>query len=420
MAEKMKQTSHYKHILIVILGCTLLLHIAAFSKSFCDWYTDNLYPYWAEWLGRLTAKLPFVLGEFLILLAAVLVLLALVFLILLPFLRKKQGYRKFTAGYFKTLLMILCGSLLYYSLVWAVPFRGSVLGNGKSDQRTKFSYQEITALMRYVSEQADAAAAEIEIRADGSVDFPTAEMYRPRIEAALQALSEEYPRLNGYYPPVKDALCSEILLRMDIAGVTFPYTMETLHEKYYAQNPLAQPLTDAHELCHHMGYYKESAANFLSELALAGSEDPFLRLSAYKEMHFYLNEDYLSAREEYVKAVCAERGISYPNLDFDTLRSLPKDERKALLNELRRLDAEYGGEYPAPGDRCYEIDDAARGIEQEEYDAAEHPIDEMPAVDNAIGSVGNVGWTAQGAVLQEDTYDGVVLLLLQYFDGKLY
>ena len=44
----------------------------------------------------------------------------------------------------------------------------------------------------------------------------------------------------------------------------------------------------------------------------------------------------------------------------------------------------------------------------------------MPAVDQAIGKAGDAGWTVQDAVLQEHTYEGAVLLLLQYFDGKLY
>ena len=78
----MKKKSRYRTVIIGILICTAVLHIAACFKQFCDWYTDHLYPYWAEWLGRLTAKLPFVLGEWLIILAAVLVLAALIFRIL--------------------------------------------------------------------------------------------------------------------------------------------------------------------------------------------------------------------------------------------------------------------------------------------------------------------------------------------------
>ncbi|MBR5361861.1 MAG: DUF3810 family protein [Oscillospiraceae bacterium] len=415
----MKKKSHYRTCILIILICTAVLHIAACFKQFCDWYTDNLYPYWAEWLGRLNAKLPFVLGEWLIILAAVLVLLAVIFLILLPFLRGKERYRRFTAGYCKTLLMIFCGSVLYYSLVWAVPFRGTALGKPEKGLRTEFSYQEIDALMRYVADGANSAAEEIEIHADGTVDFPTPEESRRKTEAALHDLSAEYPRLNGYYPPVKDAFSSDILRRMDIGGVTFPYTMEVLHEKYYAQNPIARLITDAHELTHHMGFYKESAATFLSALALSQSDDPFLRFAAFKEMYFYVEADYMEARVEYMDAL-RQAHPEIPALEWDKLKEMQPDERKALMQKVSEAEEQYAGVYPYLSERAWDIWTAAAGNEQEAYEAETHPIDAMPAVDQAIGKAGDAGWTAQYAVLQEHTYEGSVLLLLQYFDGKLY
>ena len=415
----MKKKSHYRTCILIILICTAVLHIAACFKQFCDWYTDHLYPYWAEWLGRLTAKLPFVLGEWLIILAAVLVLAALIFLILLPFLRGKERYRRFTAGYCKTLLMILCGSVLYYSLVWAVPFRGTVLGKPEKGLRTEFSYQEIDALMRYVTDGANSAAEEIEIHADGTVDFPTPEESRLKIEAALQSLSAEYPRLNGYYPPVKDAFSSDILRRMDIGGVTFPYTMEVLHEKYYAKNPVERLVVDAHELTHHMGFYKESAATFLADLALSRSDDPFLRLAGFKEMQLYVDTDYLGVRNEYMDAVSQEHP-EIPRLDGVKLKEMQPDERQALLKKIQDAEAQYAGEYPYLSQRVWDICRIAVGNELDAYEAESHPIDEMPAVSEAIGKAGDAGWTAQYAVLQEHTYEGSVLLLLQYFDGKLY
>ena len=44
----------------------------------------------------------------------------------------------------------------------------------------------------------------------------------------------------------------------------------------------------------------------------------------------------------------------------------------------------------------------------------------MPAVQEAIQTTADTGWETQERILQENTYDGVTLLLLQYFDGKLY
>lgn len=73
-----------------------------------------------------------------------------------------------------------------------------------------------------------------------------------------------------------------------------------------------------------------------------------------------------------------------------------------------------------PGERAWAIQYAADDAETAAYESDAHPIDDMPKVKEAIGKAGDIGWTAQSAVLQEDTYDGIVLLLLQYFDGKLY
>ena len=37
-----------------------------------------------------------------------------------------------------------------------------------------------------------------------------------------------------------------------------------------------------------------------------------------------------------------------------------------------------------------------------------------------IEETADVGWETQSEILQENTYDGVTLLLLQHFDGVLY
>ena len=68
----------------------------------------------------------------------------------------------------------------------------------------------------------------------------------------------------------------------------------------------------------------------------------------------------------------------------------------------------------------HQINDAGYVIAEEIYEEDSHPIDEMPAVNEVIEETADVGWETQGEILQENTYDGVTLLLLQYFDGVLY
>jgi hypothetical protein len=55
-------------------------------------------------------------------------------------------------------------------------------------------------------------------------------------------------------------------------------------------------------------------------------------------------------------------------------------------------------------------------IRTEIYEADSHPIDEMPKVENVIEEVSDTGWEVQGDILKENSYDGVTLLWLQYFD----
>ena len=70
---------------------------------------------------------------------------------------------------------------------------------------------------------------------------------------------------------------------------------------------------------------------------------------------------------------------------------------------------------PELSERVYHIYERGMQIEQELYDADEHVIDDMPAVDEVISDTATQGWRIQGEILQENSYDGVVLLMLQYY-----
>jgi ATP-dependent DNA helicase RecQ len=72
-----------------------------------------------------------------------------------------------------------------------VPFCGTVLGRGTQEQKTVFSDKELYALYSYVVDGANAAAAEIHIAEDGSVDFLSPEEYRKKMESAMRNFSEE-------------------------------------------------------------------------------------------------------------------------------------------------------------------------------------------------------------------------------------
>lgn len=403
-----KKKSIYWRVLLILLCLTVLMGLMGLSPALCDWYTDHIYGILCDGISRITGLFPVAIGELIMYLGVLMVLLGILFLILLPFLRKREKYRRFCACYYKTFLMMLMSIVFIYMPTWFVPFRGTVLGQGEKDARTEFTYDEIYALTAYAADGANAAAEEIVINQDGTVDFPTEEESRPLIADAMRSLADEFPRLSGYYPPVKTALCSDILSRMGIGGYNYPYTMEPTHSKY--TSPTYQPILDAHELAHHKGYYKENEANLLSQLALTQSEDPFLRLSGFMNMYFYLEVHYLTAYDNALNMLMESGQIAWKE-------DLTDEERMKLIQQVESL----LGKQLMLSERVHNISAASSTIKQEIYEEDEHPIDEMPpVVDEVISDTADVGWETQEAILQENTYSGVTLLLLQYFDGTLY
>lgn len=402
-----KKKSAYWKTTAVIFSVTVILALASFITPFCDWYANNAYIYLCDGLTYLTAYLPFCLGEMMMYLGVAMVIFSVIFLILLIFLRKKPKYRRFCGGYFKTFLIMLLCVLFLYMPMWLIPFRSSVMGEGDTEKRREFTYEEIYALLEYSVNGLNQAAEEIEIAEDGKVLFPEIEETQQLINEALVNISEEFPRMRGFYPTVKPALCSDILERMWIGGYTYPFTMEATHNKY--TSPTYQPILDTHELCHHKGYYKENEAEFVSQLALIKSDDPLLRFSAYDQMYDYVLEEFYETQDAIISDMIAEGSLKEPNLK-------DKDSVIAYIEQLNQI----FGPLPEVSDRVYQINDAGFVIAEEIYEEDSHPIDEMPAVNEVIEETADVGWETQGEILQENTYDGVTLLLLQYFDGVLY
>ncbi|MCR5251587.1 MAG: DUF3810 domain-containing protein [Lachnospiraceae bacterium] len=399
-----KMLSRYLKAVIVVTALIVLgLVPALLSHSFCDWYALNVYGKVCDVITFITEPFPFAVGEIVMFIGAFMAVASVVILILLLFLRKKAAYRKFAVLHFKTFSLGLLIVVFLYVPTWFIPFNGTVLKQGNPELRTSFTYEELYDLLCYIVNGGNAAAEEIAIAEDGSVDFRTEEENRELIAKAMQELGNEFVCLKGHYPPVKAAICSDILDRMNIGGYNYPFTMEPTHNRYI--NPLYLLTLEAHEYCHHKGYYLENEANFLSVLALSRSEDPYLRLSAFWEMYGYILFDYIDARDQKMDALVASGAVTLPE----------KLETKEDIEQLKAIYLEHFGPEPEFDERVYRINDAAAEIEWAIYDADSHVIDEMPAVDELISDTATEGWRIQGEILQEKSYDGVTLLLLQYF-----
>ena len=266
--------------------------------------------------------------------------------------------------------------LFVYTLNWVLPFRATIL-QVKGARAKEYSIQEVENVRNHMVQELNALAGEVPRDENGHVIYDK-EAQTKAVFAAMKALSADYPILSGYYPPIKGALCSDFLEWMNIGGYTYPYTMEITWNYYCHQ--LYYPALLAHEASHHQGYYQENEANFIAFLACTNSDDPVVRYSGYYDFLYYIDDAYLES----------------------LVNSL--GQKAATVRYFEQVQVDSGVR-----EDIYQ----AQRESMEIYEAASHPAESFS---DEAAQVADVGWEVQGEVLQENSYDGVVRMILDYYD----
>ena len=433
---KFKSLSLYTKTILIIIAITLIMNLVAFSRNLCDFYTKHIYYHIANILGRFTDVLPFNLGEIMMYLAiimAAIVIVALLALLIAGAVRKLVAvynkksigifYKKFkhcVAVYMKVILAMLVVAALIYTLNWFIPFRGTGAqvvadmnmeataennaganyntssevtagetakanenvsgddGVDTSDER-EYTTEDLFNLRAILINNINSLAEQVDRDENGYIKQDE-DMYEEVVKA-MEGLSDIYPILDGYYPKVKLAYCSDILDFMGIGGYTYPYTMEVTINKYTTYMDYG-PLV-AHEMAHHKGFYTERDANFISFLAGTNSDSRLLAYSSYRYILSYVTDEcYNAANEMYDKD---------PEGTLEFLNKQPE------LSALVEFDDQHNAEEY-----------------QENYEANVNKALEEN-VSRAAESVADVGWDTQADLLEEKNYGGVVLMLLKYY-----
>lgn len=382
----MKKFSRYTQTLLSLIILTIILNLAACVKEFCNFYNDCIYPILNGIVGTLTSWCPIAIGEIIMYLGAIALILAIIFSILLIFLRKKDGYKKFTIKYLKSILMTVVIFLFVYTINWFIPFRSDVL-KVSDNTRTRYTIDEVLAVRNMIIERLDETESKLARYEGGHLVYDYDEA---KIIAAMQNKSQTYPRLKGHYSHIKKAICSPFLEWMHIGGYNYIYTMEPTVNRYCSE--LYYPVLYAHEYSHHKGYYKENEAEFLSYITLVESDDPFLQYCGYYYMFIYIDEAYGDALAD----------------------QLFGSEHGKLTKEMIAAFKEEGSKQP----HYKEIIDHDFWTAQEESellynDTVDTTLEQ--AFQPASAEVAKTGWKIQGQVLKENTYSGVTLMLLQYY-----
>lgn len=240
----------------------------------------------------------------------------------------------------------------------------------------EYKISELAAVRDHVVRQANALAEEMERDENGAI------IYRSDMTAlagtAMQRLSDNgYKQLSGYYPPPKGIRASEFLSQQYMQGYYFPFSMEAnYNDVMYITN---KPSTMCHELAHLKGFIYEDEANFISYLACIHSEDKLFQYSGYLSALNYLDKAYREAVDGDVTLCALHEKISAQvkrDNVFLTEESWKTVEKKAVVSTA-----------------------TAKKVSHTFVDVTQ----KVNGVEDGIAS-----------------YDRVVGLLLDYYDGILY
>ena len=408
----LNKASSYHRVITILITVTILFNILACSTNFCDAYTENIYGMIADAGSIITDRISVAVGELLMYVGAVFVIVFVLLMFLFVFFRKRNGYVIFLKKYIKCLILMIVIVLFIYTVNWIIPLRSSLLGKGgeveryiemihigedsndtvqsRNSDNEKDDIREnkvlksdvrkhLFIIRTYIVDNLNELVDEVPRDSDGRIIYSEKNETEKKVALSMQKVSNEFSRLSGIYPQLKFAFCSEILNYMWIGGYTYPYTMEVTGNKY--TDKLYYQSLYAHESAHHHGYYRENEANLLEYIACINSDDSVIRYSGFLSMYYYIDDAYLIMLSK-----------ADDNL-WDEYNSVQVSERVWV-------------------DSRQSIDES-----DEEFADDDKPMQQF---ENAASDVAGVGWDTQAELLGEDSYDGVVDLMLWYYDGKIY
>lgn len=248
--------------------------------------------------------------------------------------------------------------------------------NAQPVAQRKYSQKELYILRNYIVEKCNEYSFKVNRGDDGYVVYDGD--IQQAAKDAMHKIEGIYPRLSGYYPDVKMMMYSNLMCQAYMEGYYFPFSMEAnINSKMYVVN---NPEAMCHELSHLHGYIFEDEANFLSFLACTSSDDDFIVYSGYMKVLNYVANAY------------------YPYIF-----SLDEEEFAGLVRSNELVDK----------DNIFLLSDTWKQVE-------EKAIVDTQTVKEASETFTDTALKISGVDDGMASYDRVVELLLQYYDGTLY
>jgi hypothetical protein len=277
--------------------------------SFVPWlierfYSRTVYPRVLGSLSLLSRAVSFSFGEFLTCLFLLIVCAGICFFCV-GLVRRRGERRSWVVGWLRYGTWVGAGLLWLFLFTFGLNYQRPLLFELLGYEQRKAEPLELEALGRMMVESVNQTY--VEAHAGGRAAPGSEEMVKLLRESYDSA--QEFSLLpRGDFAPPKPVYSSEVLTRLGISGIYFPFTAEP---NYNADIPDFQmPFTIAHEMAHQRGVARESEANFVAYVVCVTSRDPFVRYSGYRNGLGVLSELY-RVEPERAKELAKQLGTGY-------------------------------------------------------------------------------------------------------------
>ena len=320
--------------------------VAAFSERFANAFNRTVGAFVRSALAHLTSWLPFSLAEFLLYsLPLWLVLLVVI------------GARRH-CGSWRAVLVYLGAILSAFSLLlsmfvfgFGTGYRTTTLDRRLDLAPTEVNAETLEATAERLVTELNALAPSVTYGEDGFSEMPyDLSGLNDKLLAAYLPVCEKYDFVQKLNSRVKPVLASKAMSYTHTTGVYAYFTGEANLNMHFPDYTL--PYTAAHELAHQRGIARENEANFVAFLVCVGSEDDYLRYSAYLNLYEYVANALWRADRDRYRAVLAtldERVVgelrAYSAF-FETYRNSRASEVSDAVNDayLKLNGSEAGSE----------------------------------------------------------------------------
>ena len=232
-----------------------------------SYYSVKFYPYISKFLRSIFDNFTFSIGD-------ILYIFTLTIIVFKVFKNRKMKIKKVIIDG----LGILSFLYFIFHLFWGLNYYRTPLTQ-KLNLKTNYSTEDLIKTTKEIILLTNKVHFDITNDTEKVVSLKlNFEDLKKEINIGYKNISKKYPFLKYYPSNQKKSLFSTPISYMGFSGYFNPFTNETQLNWHTPKN--SQPITQAHEQAHQLGFAAENEANFIAFLATNENNNIFIRYSA--------------------------------------------------------------------------------------------------------------------------------------------